>query len=354
MHTRPVLGITMGDPAGIGPEIIVKALSEPHIYEICRPVVLADVGVMRRAINDIVKADMDVQIVRKTADGFLGVKGELGTMDVLPLEGLEGDLALDDIALGKVDARCGNAAFRSVETAIRLAMDGVIDGTVTAPLNKEAMNLAGHHYDGHTEIYATQTDSKRYCMMLADGDLRVAHVTTHMPLAKVGPSLTVERILDVIRLAHEALVRMGIASPRIGVAGLNPHAGENGLFGTEEQEVIAPAVERARTEGIDASGPFPPDTVFCKALGSGYDLVVAMYHDQGHIPMKLLSFKYDDATGKWSGLTGVNVTLGLPIIRASVDHGTAFENAGKNVAGHTSMKNAIEYAAMLASGRSAE
>ena len=343
MRTLPVLGITMGDPAGVGPEIIVKALAEDHIHEICVPLVIADPGVMRRAVTDIVKADMAVNVVESPTQAKAG----LGTMNVLPLEGLE----LDDMVMGRVDARCGNAAFRSVEKAIQLAMAREIDGTVTAPLNKEAMNLAGHHYDGHTEIYAKLTGTRRYSMMLADGHLRVAHVTTHLPLARVSSALTVERILEVIRLGHEALLQLGIGKPRIGVAGLNPHAGENGLFGDEEQEIIAPAIEQAKAEGIDATGPFPPDTVFCKALGRGFDLVVAMYHDQGHIPLKLLSFRYDDVTGAWSGLTGVNVTLGLPIIRSSVDHGTAFENAGKNVAGHMSMRNAIEYAAMLAKGR---
>ncbi len=346
MQKRPILGITMGDPAGIGPEIIVKALAAPETYKLCIPLVVADAKVMHHAMKEIVKADAVMNVVNTPTEAV----GELGTIDVLPLEGLE----LDDISLGKVDAKCGDAAFRSVETVIRLAMAGEIEGTVTAPLNKEAMNLAGHHYDGHTEIYAKLTGSKRYSMMLADGALRVAHVTTHMPLNKVGASLSHDRILDVIRLSNEALLRLGIKAPRIGVAGLNPHAGENGLFGDEEQQIIKPAVLRAQAEGIDASGPHPPDTVFCKALGRGYDLVVAMYHDQGHIPLKLLSFRYDDTSGQWAGMTGVNVTLGLPIIRASVDHGTAFENAGKNVAGHMSMKNAIEYAAMLASGSSAD
>ncbi len=336
----------MGDPAGIGPEIIVKALSEQHIYDICVPVVIADPQVMRHAVTEIVHSDKKVNVVDSPADA----KGVLGTIDVYPLEGLD----LDNYELGKVDPRCGNAAFRSVETAIKLAMANEIDGTVTAPLNKEAMNKAGHHYDGHTEIYAKLTKTSQYCMMLADGPLRIAHVTTHKPLAKVGPEMTTQRVLDVIRLGYNAVKSLGIESPRIGVAGLNPHAGENGLFGDEEQRIITPAIEQAQAEGIDVGGPYPPDTIFCKALGGGYDLVVAMYHDQGHIPMKLISFKYDDKTKTWSGLTGVNVTLGLPIVRASVDHGTAFENAGKNVAGHMSMKNAIEYAAMLASGRKAQ
>lgn len=337
---RPLLGITMGDPAGIGPEIVVKALLEKHLYGLCVPVVAADPRVIRKAARDIVRTEAAVREIADPAEA----RGEPGVIDVLPLEGVK----LGDFALGKVDARCGDAAFRSVETVIRLALEGRLNGTVTAPLNKEAMNLAGHHYDGHTEIYAALTGVKRYAMMLADGKLRVVHVTTHMPLAKVHERVKRDRILEVIRLGDDACRRIGIAKPRIGVAGFNPHAGENGLFGREEIEEIGPAVAGAVGEGIDATGPWSPDTVFCKAAGGGYDIVVAMYHDQGHIPLKMLSFKYDDATKTWSGMTGVNITLGLPIVRSSVDHGTAFENAGKNVASPKSMVNAIEYGALLA------
>jgi 4-hydroxythreonine-4-phosphate dehydrogenase len=346
MATLPLLGITMGDPAGIGPEIIVKALADPAVHSLCRPVVVADPGVMRRAVAEIVQSNQSVNVIAKPSDA----KGGVGTIDVLPLGG-DSDGGLAGIALGKVDPRCGDAAFRSVKKVIELAMAGELDGTVTAPLNKEAMNLAGHHYDGHTEIYAVHTGTKKYTMMLADGLLRVAHVTTHVAMSKVPSLITRERVLTVIRLANDACKKLGMAKPRIAVAGYNPHAGENGLFGTKEIEDISPAIADAKAEGIDASGPFPPDTVFCKAAGGGYDVVIAMYHDQGHIPLKILSFKYDNATGKWSGMTGVNVTLGLPIVRSSVDHGTAFENAGKNVSSAQSLINAIEYGAMLASGR---
>lgn len=342
MTFRPRLGISMGDPAGIGPEVVVKALMEPHIHEQCIPVVVADPEVMRRAARDIVKANADIRIVGRAAEA----EGRAGTIDVLPLA-----MEVGDIELGKVDARCGEAAFQSVKTIIDLAMAKELDGTVTAPLNKEAMNLAGHHYDGHTELYATFTGTKKYTMMLADGKLRVAHVSTHVPMAKVPSLITIDRLLTVMRLGNDACRRFGVERPRIGVAGFNPHAGENGLFGREELDVIGPAVEEAKKEGISASGPFSPDTVFAKAAGGGFDMVVAMYHDQGHIPLKMLSFKYDDATGKWSGMTGVNITLGLPIVRSSVDHGTAFENAGKNVSSPQSMIHAIEYGAMLAGGR---
>jgi len=343
MNTRPVLGITMGDPAGIGPEIIVKALLDKSIYEQCIPVVVADAQIMEKVVNEVVKAEVKINLVEKPRQA----KGTFGVIDVLPLQ----DLQLDDFAYGKLSAACGEAAFRSVKTVIELAMADELDGTVTAPLNKEAMNLAGHHYDGHTEIYAKFTGTAKYSMMLADGPLRVVHVTTHMPLVKVSEKLTIERVLDVIRLGHNACRQLGFDKPRIAVSGFNPHAGENGLFGTEEQTAISPAIEAAKAEGINAMGPFPPDTVFCKAAGGGFELVVAMYHDQGHIPLKMKSFFYDDATGTWSGMTGVNVTLGLPIVRASVDHGTAFENAGKNVASAQSMINAIEYGAMMAVGR---
>ena len=343
MRNKPILGITMGDPAGIGPEIIVKSLLNQHIYDICCPVVIGDPTIMEKAVREIVKSDQTVNILTRAATA----KGTLGTIDVLPLE----DLDLSDFSYGQLSATCGDAAFRSVQTAINLALANEIDGTVTAPLNKEAMNMAGHHYDGHTEIYAKFTGTDKYSMMLADGNLRVVHVTTHMPLVKVSEKLTIERVLDVIRLGNNACLQLGIKQPRIGVSGFNPHAGENGLFGSEEQTAITPAVEKAQAEGITALGPFPPDTVFCRADGGEFDLVVAMYHDQGHIPLKLKSFIYDDTTKTWSGMTGVNITLGLPIVRASVDHGTAFENAGKNVASPQSMVNAIEYGAMLAKGR---
>ena len=346
MSSRPRLGITMGDPAGIGPEIIVKALSEKRIYDLCAPIVIGHPDILHLAVSDVVKADLQINVITAVEQA----RGTFGTIDVLPV----GRLELAEFVYGKLSAQCGEAAFRAVETVIHLALAGKLDGTVTAPLNKEAMNLAGHHYDGHTEIYGKLTGTDKYSMMLADGDLRVVHVTTHMPLVKVSEQLTIERILDVIRLGHNACRQLGFAKPRIGVAGFNPHAGENGLFGHEEQTAIAPAIETARKEGIDAQGPFPPDTVFCKAAGGGFELVVAMYHDQGHIPLKMKSFIYDDKTKTWSGMTGVNVTLGLPIVRASVDHGTAFENAGKNIASAQSMINAIEYGAMMARGRQAE
>jgi len=232
-----------------------------------------------------------------------------------------------------------------------MALVGQVDATVTSPVNKAAINLAGHRYTGHTDIYATLTASPEVSMMLIDGGFRVAHVSTHVSLREACERVKKERVLNVIRLAHEALTQLGIQSPRIGVAGLNPHCGEGGLFGNEDDQEIAPAVAAARTEQIAVEGPLPADTVFSKMRGGMYDLVVVMYHDQGHIPTKLMGFQYDDKTGTWGQMAGVNVTLGLPIIRVSVDHGTAFGKAGEGRANPQSMIEAIKLAAKLAAGR---
>ena len=249
---------------------------------------------------------------------------------------------------GKVSAMAGEAAFRYVEKAIRLAMDHEIDGTVTNAINKEAINLAGHHYSGHTEIYADMTQTKEYTMMLAHENLRVVHVSTHVSLREACDRVKKARVLEVIRIADQACRELGIEHPRIGVAGLNPHSGENGMFGREEIDEIRPAIEAAKAEGIYADGPVPPDTVFSKARGGWYDIVVAMYHDQGHIPLKVVGFVYNEAEGKWDTVAGVNITLGLPIVRVSVDHGTAFDQAGLGTANERSLVNAINYAARLA------
>lgn len=262
-----------------------------------------------------------------------------------------GLLKPEDFAIGQVSAAAGNAAFRYVRKVIELAMDGKVDATVTNPLNKEAMNLAGHHFSGHTEIYAYYTGTEHYTMMLAHKDLRVVHVSTHVSLREACDRVKKDRVLEVIRIADKACRDMGIASPRIGVAGLNPHCGEGGLFGREEIDEITPAIEAARTAGINAQGPIPPDTIFSKALGGWYDIVVAMYHDQGHIPLKVVGFVYDREKQAWSAVEGVNITLGLPIIRTSVDHGTAFDQAGTGKANELSLKNAIEYAVRFAANR---
>jgi 4-hydroxythreonine-4-phosphate dehydrogenase len=229
-----------------------------------------------------------------------------------------------------------------------------IDGTVTNALNKEAINLAGHHYSGHTEIYAEFTRTKKYTMMLAHENLKVVHVSTHVSLREACDRVKKQRVLEVIEIANNACKDLGIKEPKIGVAGLNPHSGENGLFGREEIDEIIPAIEAAKSKGINAEGPVPPDTIFSKARGGWYDIVVAMYHDQGHIPLKVVGFVYNQKEGKWDAVAGVNITLGLPIVRVSVDHGTAFDQAGKGVANELSLINSIENAVWLAKSRKAK
>ena len=339
----PILGIAMGDPTGIGPEITVKAFKDRSIYELCRPLVVGSAKVVTQAI-EIARAD---GFAVNRISSVTQARYEYGVIDVLDQD------TVDMAALrhGRVDPMGGRAAYLAIEEVIRLAMRNEIDATITGPLNKEALNLAGYHYSGHTEIYAKLTGTKDYCMMLADGDLRVLHCTTHVALRKACELCTKERVFKVIRLAAGVCGDLEIKSPRIGVAGLNPHAGENGLFGFEEIEEIAPAVKLAQDGGIDAEGPIAPDTLFSKAIGGQYDAVVAMYHDQGHIPLKVKGFQYDHTLNKWQSVSGVNITLGLPIIRSAVDHGTAFGKAGKGTANEESMLNAIVYGAKLASAR---
>lgn len=344
----PIVGISMGDPAGNGPEITVKALSDASLYERCRPIVVGDAKVLEQAKGFVGMPDIAINPVSDVAEA----KFMAGTIDVYQLDLIE-DVAA--FRLGEVSVEGGNAAFESVKTLIELAMDGRVDATVTNALNKEAMNLAlaprNMHFDGHTEIYATYTKTKSYAMMLAHHDFRVVHVSTHCSLREACDRVKKERVLEVIRLGYEACRNMGIESPRVAVAGLNPHCGENGLFGSEEIDEIAPAIEAARTEGIDAIGPCPPDSVFSEMNGGWYNIVVCMYHDQGHIPTKTLGFVYNREKQMWDAVEGVNVTLGLPIIRTSVDHGTGFALAGKGTSNELSLVNAIDYALRMAGGR---
>ena len=269
---------------------------------------------------------------------------------------------MEKFPIGQVSIEGGNAAFQCVKKVIELALAGEVDATCTNALNKEAMNKAlefyhgensdGYtHFDGHTEIYATYTNTKKYTMMLAHHDLRVVHVSTHVSLREACDRVKKARVLEVIEIAHKACKDMGIENPKVAVAGLNPHCGENGLFGTEEIEEIKPAIEAAKAEGINAIGPIPPDSVFSEALGGWYDIVVCMYHDQGHIPLKTVGFVYDRELQAWKAVEGVNVTLGLPIIRTSVDHGTGFALAGKGTSNELSLVNAIDYAVRMAKGR---
>jgi len=245
----------------------------------------------------------------------------------------------------------GEASFQYVKKVIELALAGKVDATVTNAFNKEAINGAGHHYSGHTEIYAELTGTEKYTMMLAHENIRVVHVSTHISLREACDRVKKARVLEVIRIADQACKDLGITNPRIGVAGLNPHSGENGLFGYEEIEEIIPAIQVATQEGIHVDGPVPPDTIFSKARGGWYDIVVAMYHDQGHIPLKVVGFVYNQKASKWDAVSGVNITLGLPIVRASVDHGTAFDQAGKGMASELSLENAIEYGVLLANSK---
>jgi 4-hydroxythreonine-4-phosphate dehydrogenase len=302
--------------------------------------IIGDATVIEKAAREAVKRqDIAIHPVSSVNECFFTPE----TIDVHDLRNVE----IEKLKIGKVDAMSGSAAFTSVKKAIEFALTGEIDAVVTNALNKEALNLAGYRYAGHTEIFADLTGTKDYSMMLAEGNLRIAHISTHVPLREACGQVKKDRVLKVIRMAHNACKRIGISEPRVAVAGLNPHAGEGGLFGREEIEEIIPAIEAAVAEGINADGPIPPDTVFAKARGGLYDIVTAMYHDQGHIPLKLLGFQYDSETGTLKNVNGVNITLGLPIIRTSVDHGTAFDCAWDGSANESSLVSAIEYGVRL-------
>jgi len=337
---KPILGITMGDPAGIGPEIVAKALSVERIYDECKPVVIGDAGVIRNALN-IVGSNMRIKSISKIEQCDF----TFGQIDVYDLKNVDSR----KLQRGRVSALAGNAAFESVKTVIELALAKRIHATVTGPINKESINLAGYHYSGQTEIYAHFARSDKYAMMLVEGNLRVVHVTTHVSLRQACDLVKKQRVLDVIHLAHDACKKLGIETPRIGVAGLNPHCSDGGLFGWEEEQEITPAIEAAKSSGFVVDGPIPGDTLFSKAKGGQYDVVVAMYHDQGHIPLKLVGFVWNDEQKKWDTVSGINITLGLPIIRVSVDHGTAFDQAGKGTAIADSLINAIDFATTMAS-----
>ena len=338
MNSLPLLGISMGDPASIGPEVTVKAIADPCLPSICRPVVIGDASVLRAAIGNT-GVELQIQEIQQVSEATF----EEARMNVLDL----GNVEAKEFRMGEVSALCGEASFEYVTRLIDLAMRGEIHATVTGPINKQSINLAGHCFSGHTEIYAEYTGSRKYAMLLVEEDLRVAHVSTHVSLRRACELVKTDRVLDVIELMDGACKRLGIPHPLIGVAGLNPHAGDGGLFGDEERREIIPAIEAARDRGYRVEGPVPADTLFSKAIGGLYDGCVAMYHDQGHIPFKLQGFRWDKEAGKMRSVRGVNITLGLPIIRTSVDHGTAMEIAGKNIASPDAMKLAIQYAARL-------
>ena len=334
----PRLAITMGDPAGIGPEIAAKVFATEELYQNCRPLLIGNSYILQSALK-LIRTELMVNPVNTVKDA----KFQYGTIDLM-------DLPIDHpetIECGKISDTAGDIAFRCVTKAIEMAMNGEVDGTVTNPINKAAIHAAGHHYSGHTEIYAHFTDSPKYAMLLADDKIKVIHVSTHVSLRKACDLVKKARVLETIQLMNEGLKMIGIEFPRIGVAGLNPHAGDEGLFGDEEQLEIAPAILEAKKKGILAEGPFPPDTLFSLASGGRFDGCVAMYHDQGHIPFKLAGFVWDQESGSMKSVKGVNITLGLPIIRTSVDHGTAFEIAGKGIASPEALLCAVDYAVRL-------
>jgi 4-hydroxythreonine-4-phosphate dehydrogenase len=326
---RPVIGITMGDAAGVGPEVIVKALSHASIFERCKPLVIGDARRLERA-NEIVKGRLQVRALRRAEEALY----EPGAIDCIDL-----NLIPEGLPFGRLSAVAGDAAFRYVQRAVELAQAGAIDAICTAPLNKEALHAGGHKYPGHTEMLAHLTGVEEVSMMLVAPQLRVIHVTTHIgiidAIRKIEPGL----VQRTIERGHDTLVKAGITNPRIAVCGINPHAGENGLFGYgEEEEKIVPAIQVLQARGMNVTGPMPADTLFFRAGRGDFDLVVAMYHDQGHGPVKVLGLE-----------AGVNVTIGLGVIRTSVDHGTAFDIAGTGVVDEGSMLEAMRQAIDLAS-----
>ncbi|WP_078810659.1 4-hydroxythreonine-4-phosphate dehydrogenase PdxA [Selenihalanaerobacter shriftii] len=321
----------MGDPAGIGPEIILKAIKNNKVQPIGQHVVIGDAEVLEH-LNEKFGYGLQINRVKDIKE----LKNEDRRVNVLDLANVD----LEKLQSGKVQKQAGKAAVEYVKKAIDLALNGDTDAVVTAPLNKESIHKAGFKYPGHTEILAERTETEDFSMMLYSDKLNVIHVTTHLALEEACKTINKERVETVIKLADETLKKMGLTEPRIAVAGLNPHAGEDGIFGDQEIKAIEPAVSAAKEQGIDVEGPLPPDTVFVKAVEGKYDIVVVMYHDQGHIPVKLLAF--DD---------GVNITTGLPIIRTSVDHGTAFDIAWQGIARETSLVQAIRAANKLSSNK---
>jgi 4-hydroxythreonine-4-phosphate dehydrogenase len=329
----PVIGITMGDPSGVGPEIIIKALSDKRLYRLCKPVVLGDPDTLAFYMERL----KDYPVAMNEIANIGEAKGVPGQMDLISLSRLKPGQFFP----GKPAVEGGKAMVKYIITAVEMALKGELSAMVTCPLNKALMNEAGYPFEGHTQLISQLTGTAEYVMMLAGKRLRVTLVTIHCALKDVPHRINKENVFQTIRVTHEALANdFGIEMPRIAVAALNPHAGEKGLFGKEESEIIFPAIERARKAGMNVSGPLPADSLYPKAASGGFDVVVNMYHDQGLIPLKLLHFS-----------DGVNITLGLPIIRTSVDHGTAYDIAGKGVADPESLKAAIRMAAEMAKNR---
>jgi len=329
-NKKPIISITMGDPAGIGPEVIIKALHTPVIYEVSHPLVIGSLSVLENVRKSLkIRDEVFFNSIKELRDSDFN----FSKINVLDIE----DLQLDNIKQGEISKEGGGASVRYVEKAIEFAIQKDVDAVVTAPISKEAINLAGYKYQGHTEIFAEKTGIKDFAMMLVTDDIKVIHVTLHVSMVDACKLIKKERILRTIYLGYNSMQDLGIKNPRIGVAGLNPHAGESGIFGDEELKEIIPAVNVAREKGINVAGPVSPDVIFNRAMRGEYDLVVAMYHDQGHIAIKTTSFD-----------EGVNVTVGLPIVRTSVGHGTAFDIVGKDKANPKSLINAIKLASKMA------
>jgi 4-hydroxythreonine-4-phosphate dehydrogenase len=331
MERKPFIAITMGDPVGVGPEIISKVIDSGELLPLCRPLVIGDAGVMKKLVEE-----QRLSIAVRSISSIAGADPGPGKLDVLDLQNVNAATHV----WGKPNAASGNAVVEYIKKAVELALRNEVDAIVTAPISKEMMNAAGHHYAGHTELLAELTNTRDYGMFFVGGGLRVILTTIHVALKDVPRHITQASVLKTLRLAHQAMRSFGMDKPRIGVAALNPHAGEGRLFGSEEWDEILPAVLKARGEGINASDPLPADTLFYKARNNYYDIVVAMYHDQGLAPLKMLAFG-----------NAVNVTVGLPIIRTSVDHGTAYDIAGKGCADPTSLLEAVKLAVLMSAHR---
>ncbi|MCR4393576.1 MAG: 4-hydroxythreonine-4-phosphate dehydrogenase PdxA [Dehalococcoidales bacterium] len=331
MKNKPVLAITMGDPAGIGPEIVLKALKNEEIYQISCPLVIGDQRIIEESLKTL-GISFKLNPIKEIAD----IKCEPGTIDLLDLHNIHPS----EVSIGRICKSCGKAAVEYVLKACEMAMSGEVDALVTAPINKESTTLAGFGELGHMELLAKYTGTREYATMLVSGTLRVVHLTTHYSLKNALDQVVRERIFNRLKLIHNSFVGWGIQKPTIAVAALNPHAGEGGILGDEEIREIAPAIKDARECDIDARGPFPADTVFNRAIKGEFDVVLAMYHDQGHIAVKVYGFE-----------NSISVALGLPFIRTSVDHGTAFDIAGKGIASAESMIEAVKMAAKLSKSK---
>lgn len=330
---KMIIAITMGDPSGIGPEIAVKVLNKSYIYEICHPLVFGDSRIITRAL-EMCKIPLQVQSYKSLED--IKKYSQYGIIDILDFQNAEPSLCPP----GEIRAESGKAAVEYFISAIDYALQKKIDAIVTCPISKEAINRGGYRYPGHTEILAEKTKTENYGMFLVSNNLKVMHLSTHVSLKEVCNLVKKERVKKYLMLSYKACKDMGIENPRIAVAGLNPHAGEAGFIGREELEEIIPAMKELEKEGMTFTGPLSPDTVFYRAIKGEFDIVLAMYHDQGHIALKLMGFEH-----------GVNVTVGTPVIRTSVDHGTAFDIAKKGIASSQSLEEAIKLAVRMAKSR---